>query len=161
MELSFFSAFSFQVSRILYSFSTAFRRSSRPTDIRDSAPSTRPDSDLYTFTVTLEIKEEDGKGNYRYLFHTDTHLEVWAIQSCTLTRMCFTQCHGATVLIAPFFTVYLRKAWCLDRYSSLRSFKMPPHCFIWSLMYICAGREAHQHSQRMFLFSQAIAYKVF
>ncbi|XP_070816543.1 rab GTPase-activating protein 1-like isoform X1 [Chaetodon trifascialis] len=52
------------VSRILYSFSTAFRRSSRPADIRDTAQSSPPDSDLYTFTVTLEIKEDDGKGNY-------------------------------------------------------------------------------------------------
>ncbi|XP_071342186.1 rab GTPase-activating protein 1-like isoform X2 [Trachinotus anak] len=52
------------VSRILYSFSTAFRRSSRPADIRDTALSSPPDSDLYTFTVSLEIKEDDGKGNY-------------------------------------------------------------------------------------------------
>ncbi|KAM7388049.1 hypothetical protein PAMP_024250 [Pampus punctatissimus] len=52
------------VSRILYSFSTAFRRSSRPTDIRDTALSSPPDGDLYTFTVSLEIKEDDGKGNY-------------------------------------------------------------------------------------------------
>ncbi|XP_078025012.1 rab GTPase-activating protein 1-like isoform X2 [Epinephelus lanceolatus] len=52
------------VSRILYSFSTAFRRSSRPTDIRDMALSSPPDGDLYTFTVSLEIKEDDGKGNY-------------------------------------------------------------------------------------------------
>lgn len=59
------SFLSLQVSRILYSFSTAFRRSSRPADISHAAPSSRPDSDLYTFTVALEIKEDDGKGNYR------------------------------------------------------------------------------------------------
>lgn len=52
------------VSRILYSFSTAFRRSSRPADIRDTVLSAPPDSDLYTFTVTLDIKEDDGKCNY-------------------------------------------------------------------------------------------------
>ncbi|XP_028260598.1 rab GTPase-activating protein 1-like isoform X2 [Parambassis ranga] len=52
------------VSRILYSFSTAFRRSSRPADIRDTAVSSLQDSDLYTFTVSLEIREDDGKGNY-------------------------------------------------------------------------------------------------
>ncbi|XP_069009391.1 rab GTPase-activating protein 1-like isoform X1 [Embiotoca jacksoni] len=52
------------VSRILYSFSTAFRRSSRPADIRDTTLSGPPDSDLYTFTVSLEIREDDGKGNY-------------------------------------------------------------------------------------------------
>ncbi|XP_029004110.1 rab GTPase-activating protein 1-like isoform X2 [Betta splendens] len=52
------------VSRILYSFSTAFRRSSRPADIRDTVLCSPPDGDLYTFTVSLEIKEDDGKGNY-------------------------------------------------------------------------------------------------
>ncbi|XP_060890093.1 rab GTPase-activating protein 1-like isoform X2 [Labrus mixtus] len=52
------------VSRILYSFSTAFKRSSRPADIRDMGVSGPPDSDLYTFTVSLEVKEDDGKGNY-------------------------------------------------------------------------------------------------
>ncbi|XP_076007501.1 rab GTPase-activating protein 1-like isoform X2 [Genypterus blacodes] len=52
------------VSRILYSFSTAFRRSSRPADVRDAAQTSPPDGDLYTFTVTLEVKEDDGKGNY-------------------------------------------------------------------------------------------------
>uniref|UniRef100_A0A8C9YYK2 RAB GTPase activating protein 1 like n=1 Tax=Sander lucioperca TaxID=283035 RepID=A0A8C9YYK2_SANLU len=52
------------VSRILYSFSTAFRRSSKPADTRDTALSSPPDGDLYTFTVSLEIKEDDGKGNY-------------------------------------------------------------------------------------------------
>uniref|UniRef100_A0A3B3BDS4 RAB GTPase activating protein 1 like n=1 Tax=Oryzias melastigma TaxID=30732 RepID=A0A3B3BDS4_ORYME len=52
------------VSRILYSFSTAFRRSSRPADVRDSPVSSPHDSDIYTFTVSLEIKEDDGKGNY-------------------------------------------------------------------------------------------------
>lgn len=52
------------VSRILYSFSMAFRRSSRPADIRDTALSSPPESDLFNFTVSLEIKEDDGKGNY-------------------------------------------------------------------------------------------------
>ncbi|XP_035996871.1 rab GTPase-activating protein 1-like isoform X1 [Fundulus heteroclitus] len=52
------------VSRILYSFSTAFRRSSQRTDVRDTSVSGPPDGDLYTFTVSLEIREDDGKGNY-------------------------------------------------------------------------------------------------
>lgn len=69
----FYFYFIIQVSRILYSFSTAFRRSSRPADISHTALSSRSDSDLYTFTVTLEVKEDDGKGNYRYLVHTRTH----------------------------------------------------------------------------------------
>uniref|UniRef100_H3CXT3 PID domain-containing protein n=1 Tax=Tetraodon nigroviridis TaxID=99883 RepID=H3CXT3_TETNG len=62
------------VSRILYSFSTAFRRLSRPADIRDTVLSAPPDSDLYTFTVTLDIKEDDGKCNYRYLPNTGPFL---------------------------------------------------------------------------------------
>lgn len=66
---------SIQVSRILYSFSTAFRRSSRPADIRDTTLSSPPDGDLYTFTVTLEIKEDDGKGNYKYMItRAEIHL---------------------------------------------------------------------------------------
>ncbi|XP_053324560.1 rab GTPase-activating protein 1-like isoform X2 [Spea bombifrons] len=52
------------VSRILYSFSTAFKRSSKQcSDVKDSAlPSS--DSDVFTFTVSLEVKEDDGKGNF-------------------------------------------------------------------------------------------------
>ncbi|XP_062311389.1 rab GTPase-activating protein 1-like, partial [Osmerus eperlanus] len=53
------------VSRILYSFSTAFRRSSRPVpDVRDPALPLSPDSDTFTFTVSLEVREDDNKGNY-------------------------------------------------------------------------------------------------
>ncbi|KAI2650423.1 Rab GTPase-activating protein 1-like [Labeo rohita] len=53
------------VSRILYSFSTAFRRSSKAaTDMRDSALPLSPDSDVFTFTVSLEVREDDGKGNF-------------------------------------------------------------------------------------------------
>ncbi|MED6258312.1 hypothetical protein ATANTOWER_005664 [Ataeniobius toweri] len=61
------------VSRILYSFSTAFRRSSQRADIRDTALSGPPDGDLYTFTVSLEIREDDGKGNYKYMVQTSRH----------------------------------------------------------------------------------------
>uniref|UniRef100_A0A673YI83 RAB GTPase activating protein 1 like n=1 Tax=Salmo trutta TaxID=8032 RepID=A0A673YI83_SALTR len=53
------------VSRILYSFSTAFRRSSKPApDVRDSALPLSPDSDLFSFIVSLEVREDDSKGNY-------------------------------------------------------------------------------------------------
>ncbi|KAM9461187.1 rab GTPase-activating protein 1-like isoform 1-T1 [Clarias gariepinus] len=53
------------VSRILYSFSTAFKRSSRAaTEIRESALPQTPDSDIFTFTVSLEVREDDGKGNF-------------------------------------------------------------------------------------------------
>ncbi|XP_040262667.1 rab GTPase-activating protein 1-like isoform X1 [Bufo bufo] len=52
------------VSRILYSFNTAFKRSSKQTaDVKDSSLPT-PDSDVFTFTVSLEVKEDDGKGNF-------------------------------------------------------------------------------------------------
>uniref|UniRef100_A0A3Q3XAT8 Rab GTPase-activating protein 1 n=1 Tax=Mola mola TaxID=94237 RepID=A0A3Q3XAT8_MOLML len=53
------------VSRILYSFATAFRRSAKKTVLssQQAAPLT-PDSDLFTFTVSLEIKEDDGKGTF-------------------------------------------------------------------------------------------------
>ncbi|XP_067271959.1 rab GTPase-activating protein 1-like isoform X6 [Pseudorasbora parva] len=53
------------VSRILYSFSTAFKRSSKAaTDMRDSVLPLSPDSDIFTFTVSLEVREDDGKGNF-------------------------------------------------------------------------------------------------
>ncbi|ELW62472.1 Rab GTPase-activating protein 1-like protein [Tupaia chinensis] len=52
------------VSRILYSFCTAFKRSSRQvSDVKDSIIPT-PDSDVFTFSVSLEVKEDDGKGNF-------------------------------------------------------------------------------------------------
>ncbi|XP_064004172.1 rab GTPase-activating protein 1-like isoform X1 [Pogoniulus pusillus] len=53
------------VSRILYSFSTAFKRSSKQASehVKDFALPT-PDSDVYTFSVSLEVKEDDGKGNF-------------------------------------------------------------------------------------------------
>lgn len=49
------------VSRILYSFATAFRRSAK--HITGLPPQT-PDSDIFTFSVSLEIKEDDGKGYF-------------------------------------------------------------------------------------------------
>uniref|UniRef100_A0A8C7IX31 Rab GTPase-activating protein 1 n=1 Tax=Oncorhynchus kisutch TaxID=8019 RepID=A0A8C7IX31_ONCKI len=52
------------VSRILYSFATAFRRSSKKTLLSGMAPPLTPDSDVFTFTVSLEIKEDDGKGTF-------------------------------------------------------------------------------------------------
>ncbi|XP_056146295.1 rab GTPase-activating protein 1 isoform X2 [Lampris incognitus] len=53
------------VSRILYSFATAFRRSAKKAVLSsDQAPPLTPDSDLFTFTVSLEIKEDDGKGTF-------------------------------------------------------------------------------------------------
>lgn len=55
-----------QVSRILYSFATAFRRSAKKALLSaQQAPPLTPDSDLFTFSVSLEIKEDDGKGTFR------------------------------------------------------------------------------------------------
>ncbi|XP_064310501.1 rab GTPase-activating protein 1-like isoform X2 [Phalacrocorax carbo] len=53
------------VSRILYSFSTAFKRSSKQASdqVKDFVLPT-PDGDVYTFSVSLEVKEDDGKGNF-------------------------------------------------------------------------------------------------
>ncbi|XP_049594949.1 rab GTPase-activating protein 1 isoform X2 [Syngnathus scovelli] len=53
------------VSRILYSFATAFRRSAKKAALASQQPAPlTPDSDLFTFTVSLEIKEDDGKGTF-------------------------------------------------------------------------------------------------
>ncbi|XP_030063191.1 rab GTPase-activating protein 1 isoform X3 [Microcaecilia unicolor] len=52
------------VSRILYSFATAFRRSAKQTLLSATVPPQTPDSDIFTFSVSLEIKEDDGKGYF-------------------------------------------------------------------------------------------------
>ncbi|XP_072514903.1 rab GTPase-activating protein 1 isoform X3 [Salminus brasiliensis] len=52
------------VSRILYSFATAFRRSANKAPLLTQAAPLTPDSDVFTFTVSLEIKEDDGKGTF-------------------------------------------------------------------------------------------------
>ncbi|OCT67136.1 hypothetical protein XELAEV_18038418mg [Xenopus laevis] len=52
------------VSRILYSFATAFRRSAKQTPLSASTPPQMSDSDIFTFSVSLEIKEDDGKGYF-------------------------------------------------------------------------------------------------
>lgn len=52
------------VSRILYSFATAFRRSAKQTPLSAMAAPQTPDSDIFTFSVSLEIKEDDGKGYF-------------------------------------------------------------------------------------------------
>ncbi|KAJ3604951.1 hypothetical protein NHX12_027002 [Muraenolepis orangiensis] len=54
------------VSRVLYSFATAFRRSAKKAVMMSSqqTPPLTPDGDMFTFTVCLEIKEDDGKGTF-------------------------------------------------------------------------------------------------
>uniref|UniRef100_UPI00358DE5E4 rab GTPase-activating protein 1 isoform X3 n=1 Tax=Myxine glutinosa TaxID=7769 RepID=UPI00358DE5E4 len=51
------------VSRILYSFAAAFKKSAK-TSPQAKALTLTPDNDVFAFTVSLEIKEEDGKGNF-------------------------------------------------------------------------------------------------
>ncbi|XP_062869362.1 rab GTPase-activating protein 1-like isoform X2 [Trichomycterus rosablanca] len=53
------------VSRILYSFSAAFKRSSRAAaEVQESPLPQSPDSDIFTFTVSMEVREDDGKSNF-------------------------------------------------------------------------------------------------
>uniref|UniRef100_A0A8C4QH45 Rab GTPase-activating protein 1 n=1 Tax=Eptatretus burgeri TaxID=7764 RepID=A0A8C4QH45_EPTBU len=51
------------VSRILYSFAASFKKSAK-TSPQAKALTLTPDNDVFAFTVSLEIKEEDGKGNF-------------------------------------------------------------------------------------------------
>uniref|UniRef100_A0A2K5I0P1 Rab GTPase-activating protein 1 n=1 Tax=Colobus angolensis palliatus TaxID=336983 RepID=A0A2K5I0P1_COLAP len=64
------------VSRILYSFATAFRRSAKQTPLSATAAPQTPDSDIFTFSVSLEIKEDDGKGYFRRGFTILAGLEL-------------------------------------------------------------------------------------
>lgn len=105
---------SIQVSRILYSFSTAFRRSSRPADIRDTTLSSPPDGDLYTFTVTLEIKEDDGKGNYKYMItRAETHLHFICVVS-------FPSPHHGTVRMAEMLADLMYFIWYCSPAKSIK-----------------------------------------
>ncbi|MBN3326357.1 RBG1L protein, partial [Atractosteus spatula] len=98
------------VSRILYSFSTAFRRSSKPApDVKDSSLPT-PESDIFTFTVSLEVKEDDGKGNFspvpkdrdKFYFKLRQGIEkkvVVTIQQITNKELGIERCFG--MLLSP------------------------------------------------------------
>ncbi|XP_051549941.1 rab GTPase-activating protein 1-like isoform X3 [Myxocyprinus asiaticus] len=99
------------VSRILYSFSTAFKRSSKSaTDMRDSTLPLSPDSDIFTFTISLEVKEEDGKGNFspvpkdrdKYYFKLRQGLQkklVVTVQQMTNNELIIERCFG--MLLSP------------------------------------------------------------
>ncbi|XP_056388006.1 rab GTPase-activating protein 1-like isoform X2 [Hyla sarda] len=98
------------VSRILYSFFTAFKRSSKQTtDVKDSSLPT-PDSDVFTFTVSLEVKEDDGKGNFspvpkdrdKLFFKLKQGLEkkvVITIQQVSNKELVIERCFG--MLLSP------------------------------------------------------------
>ncbi|XP_026942059.1 rab GTPase-activating protein 1-like isoform X2 [Sagmatias obliquidens] len=98
------------VSRILYSFSTAFKRSSRQvSDVKDSVIPT-PDSDVFTFSVSLEVKEDDGKGNFspvpkdrdKFYFKLKQGIEkkvVITVQQLSNKELAIERCFG--MLLSP------------------------------------------------------------
>ncbi|XP_073212541.1 rab GTPase-activating protein 1-like isoform X1 [Lepidochelys kempii] len=99
------------VSRILYSFSTAFRRSSKQASdhVKDTVLPT-PDSDVFTFSVSLEVKEDDGKGNFspvpkdreRFYFKLKQGIEkkvVITVQQLSNKELAIERCFG--MLLSP------------------------------------------------------------
>ncbi|XP_006733127.1 rab GTPase-activating protein 1-like isoform X1 [Leptonychotes weddellii] len=98
------------VSRILYSFCTAFKRSSRQvSDVKDSVIPT-PDSDVFTFSVSLEVKEDDGKGNFspvpkdrdKFYFKLKQGIEkkvVITVQQLSNKELAIERCFG--MLLSP------------------------------------------------------------
>ncbi|XP_036129668.1 rab GTPase-activating protein 1-like isoform X1 [Molossus molossus] len=98
------------VSRILYSFCTAFKRSSRQvSDVKDSVIPT-PDSDVFTFGVSLEVKEDDGKGNFspvpkdrdKFYFKLKQGIEkkvVITVQQLSNKELAIERCFG--MLLSP------------------------------------------------------------
>ncbi|XP_062048973.1 rab GTPase-activating protein 1-like isoform X3 [Lepus europaeus] len=98
------------VSRILYSFCTAFKRSSRQvSDVKDSIVPT-PDSDVFTFSVSLEVKEDDGKGNFspvpkdrdKFYFKLKQGIEkkvVITVQQLSNKELAIERCFG--MLLSP------------------------------------------------------------
>uniref|UniRef100_A0A8C1M4F9 RAB GTPase activating protein 1-like n=1 Tax=Cyprinus carpio TaxID=7962 RepID=A0A8C1M4F9_CYPCA len=99
------------VSRILYSFSTAFKRSSKAaTDMQDSVLPLSPDGDIFTFTVSLEVREDDGKGNFspvpkdrdKYYFKLRQGVQknvVVTVQQMTNKELVIERCFG--MLLSP------------------------------------------------------------
>ncbi|XP_054568088.1 rab GTPase-activating protein 1-like isoform X2 [Eptesicus fuscus] len=98
------------VSRILYSFCTAFKRSSRQvSDVKDSVIPT-PDNDVFTFSVSLEVKEDDGKGNFspvpkdrdKFYFKLKQGIEkkvVITVQQLSNKELAIERCFG--MLLSP------------------------------------------------------------
>ncbi|XP_044245512.1 rab GTPase-activating protein 1 isoform X3 [Ursus americanus] len=98
------------VSRILYSFATAFRRSAKQTPLSATAAPQTPDSDIFTFSVSLEIKEDDGKGYFsavpkekdRQCFKlrqgTDKKIVIY-VQQTTNKELAIERCFG--LLLSP------------------------------------------------------------
>ncbi|XP_015264207.1 PREDICTED: rab GTPase-activating protein 1-like [Gekko japonicus] len=101
----------FPVSRILYSFSTAFKRSSKQASdhVKDTIFPT-PDSDVFIFNVSLEVREDDGKGNFspvpkdreKLFFKLKQGLEkkvVITVQQMSNKELAIERCFG--MLLSP------------------------------------------------------------
>ncbi|XP_042322330.1 rab GTPase-activating protein 1-like isoform X3 [Sceloporus undulatus] len=99
------------VSRILYSFSTAFKRSAKQGSdyVKDTVIPTS-DSDTFTFNVSLEVREDDGKGNFspvpkdreKFYFKLKQGLEkkvVITIQQISNKELAIERCFG--MLLSP------------------------------------------------------------
>ena len=72
----------FQVGKILYSFATAFRRVPKsPSLLSELTSMPASESSRFNFDVTLDIKEDDGRGGYsacprdRAVFKLRTNIE--------------------------------------------------------------------------------------
>ncbi|XP_057576377.1 rab GTPase-activating protein 1 isoform X2 [Hippopotamus amphibius kiboko] len=98
------------VSRILYSFATAFRRSAKQTPLSATTAPQTPDSDIFTFSVSLEIKEDDGKGYFssvpkdkdRQCFKLRQGIDkkiVICVQQTTNKELAIERCFG--LLLSP------------------------------------------------------------
>ncbi|KAJ6654682.1 hypothetical protein lerEdw1_006704 [Lerista edwardsae] len=99
------------VSRILYSFSTAFKRSSKQASdrVKEGLVPT-PDSDVFTFTVSLDVREDDGKGNFspvpkdreKFYFKLKQGVEkkvVITVQQISNKELAIERCFG--MLLSP------------------------------------------------------------
>ncbi|KAL0606302.1 Rab GTPase-activating protein 1, partial [Plecturocebus cupreus] len=91
------------VSRILYSFATAFRRSAKQTPLSATAAPQTPDSDIFTFSVSLEIKEDDvPKDKDRQCFKLRQGIDkkiVIYVQQTTNKELAIERCFG--LLLSP------------------------------------------------------------
>ncbi|XP_064371664.1 rab GTPase-activating protein 1-like isoform X3 [Dromaius novaehollandiae] len=119
------------VSRILYSFSTAFKRSSKQASdhVKDFVLPT-PDSDVYTFSVSLEVKEDDGKGNFspvpkdreKFYFKLKQGIEkkvVITVQQLSNKELAIERCFG--MLLSPGRNVKNSDMYLLDMESMGKS----------------------------------------
>lgn len=61
--------------------------------MRDSALPLSPDSDVFTFTVSLEVREDDGKGNFRSVItHFQRSFSSAYVSLCLFLLLLFMNC---------------------------------------------------------------------